>query len=83
MNTKTQTDTATFLHKWLHFNSPVAARLSAEYHMTAFAMCDGYGKRSQANLMAAGLSWDWSHVRDSSEAALKETEQYLRSVGCK
>lgn len=44
-------------------------------------MADGYGKCSLGALRSRGLSRDWSHVRDSSDAALARIHGYLRRRG--
>ena len=72
-----------FLHRWLHFGSPDANGLNVQHHNTAFALCDGYGNLTVPQLVADGLTWDWSHVRDSSPEAIDRAINYLRKVGCK
>lgn len=44
--------------------------MSVEDHLRLFSLGDGYGRMSSEELMANGLAWDWSHIRDSSLPAL-------------
>lgn len=52
--------------------------LTREQHGRVFECCDGYGKRTSAELYACHLDWDWSHVRDSSDAAINEAWEVLQ-----
>jgi hypothetical protein len=55
--------------------SPTKAsvELSAEADLHARLLCDGFGKLDRRS----DLVYDWSHVRDSSEAALDACAEFL------
>lgn len=76
-------DQMKFLVKWLYHGSTYANQPTAGVHLRAFEMGDGYGKMTQSQLLAQGLSWDWSHIRDSSDAAKNEVERFLKTLGYK
>jgi len=67
------------LHKYLCATSVDAQTLTTEQHLECVALCDGYGKRTKAQLVADGLQWDWSHVRDSSDEAISRAYDKLET----
>ena len=65
------------IHEALHFRSEKAFKISKQDHLELMAECDGYGKMSQLDLIEKQLTWDWSHVRDSSDEALDRVFEKL------
>lgn len=62
----------------LSYNGDLRARVDAAgLYATAYLLCDGFGTIDLD--WAEGQCWDWSHVRDSSDAALARCAAYLRS----
>ena len=59
-----------FIHRFMFHSSPEAKTIRFSDHLELMALADGYGRRSQLELQQSGRSWDWSHVRDSSDEAL-------------
>lgn len=59
------------IYGFLHFNGVNHEQLNKKQHIQLMALCDGYGHMSTSELITHGLSWDWSHVRDSSDDALQ------------
>jgi hypothetical protein len=55
-------------------------KLSREADLAARLLCDGMGRLSKSDLDPADYypATDWSHVRDSSEAAVTQCAAYLR-----
>ena len=45
---------------------------------TCWTLADGYGSHTFAQLREKELTRDWSHIRDSSSAALQRIWNYLR-----
>jgi len=72
-----------FIYKYLCHSSESSKVLTNEQHLKAFAMGDGYGQMAEGELKYRGLTWDWSHIRDSSPAALTKIHAYLVSLGLK
>ena len=68
----------TYLHKFLYHDSPDSARVPADLHLQAMALCDGYGKMTADELTEKRLTWDWSHIRDSKPEAIKAASEFLR-----
>ncbi len=68
-----------FLAKYLHFNGEHRDGLNLDVHDEAMALCNGYGKLSEHELREKGLTWDWSHVRDSSPEALAKARAYIEA----
>lgn len=53
--------------------------LTSQEQWEAYCLCDGFGKKTPAELKEINEGWDWSHVRDSSPEALLEAENYIKS----
>jgi len=62
----------------LHWNGSLRGIVGSELDTHLFVMCDGFGKRTAAEL--ADMDWDWSHVRDSSDEAIARAASMLRAV---
>jgi hypothetical protein len=69
---------ADLLHAALYHSSPARFALDGRQRLQAFVLCDGYGSRSADELIEAGLTADWSHVRDSSDEARVRAAAYVR-----
>lgn len=67
---------------YLHHRGRHAERLTDREVEELFCLGDGYGSRSAEELAVINGGWDWSHVRDSSPAALAAIAQRLRTWGC-
>lgn len=69
--------------KYLHGGGEFADTLSDEQSWELYCMADGFGRRTPDELRGINDGWDWSHVRDSSPAALAairaRLEEMLRS----
>ena len=68
------------LHKYLYHSGSASGVLTEAEHDKAVALCDGYGELTEAELRTRHLTWDWSHVRDSSDEALAKAEAYVASL---
>lgn len=66
------------LHKFLNHSSTACGVLSDKQHQHAMSLCDGFGRMTITQLRELGLTWDWSHVRDSSDAAIVSAAAFVR-----
>lgn len=62
-----------------------ARHLPLEDRTEIYLACDGFGSMSSGEAREWMLDymqggWDWSHVRDSSDAALESAQQMLSAV---
>lgn len=69
------------LHTYLYHGSEASKSPLVKHHNTAMALCDGYGKMTVGQLMRSGLTWDWSHVRDSTDEAVEAAWGFLSELG--
>lgn len=46
-----------------------------------WTMADGFGPGLHISVICNQLEWDWSHIRDSSGAAVTRMADYLRWIG--
>jgi hypothetical protein len=69
-----------FLHDYLYHSGANKNRLGASRHLEAMTLCDGYGQMNGCDLKEKDLTWDWSHVRDSTPDALAEARAYIEGV---
>lgn len=67
--------------KYLYHSSPDAEKLSREVHNHLFSLGDGYGQMGLEWLIRNNLTWDWSHIRDSSDEALERIYKELVKLG--
>lgn len=67
-------------HAFLYHGGEHSHRLGETHHLLAMQACDGYGSLTARELTEQGLSWDWSHVRDSSPEALFAAAEHIRSA---
>lgn len=70
----------TELEPYLYHGGDKRHVLTDPQHVALFALGDGYGRMTAAQLRAEGLEWDWSHVRDSSLEALEAMVEALRRL---
>ena len=66
--------------EYLHHSGVNNRSLSPAEHNRLFALGDGYGKQTVEQLKANHLTWDWSHIRDSSNEALENIYQELKKI---
>lgn len=66
------------IYTFCHFNGARSTELTLKQHLEIWEMCDGYGKMSLNELVEKELTWDWSHVRDSSDATLEAVFNKLK-----
>ena len=62
----------------LDFTGMFHSIIPPESQWHAYCLCDGFGKMTSEQLRGINGGWDWSHVRDSSDEAMKECAQFLR-----
>ena len=69
------------LHKWMapgqHKNG---CDLTDNQHRYVASHGDGFGKMTAEQLDSLGVTFDWSHVRDSSDEAIKAMHMALGHV---
>lgn len=70
-----------YLHDYLHHTGVKKNTIPPRDHDLAMSLCDGYGKLTVEQLLDKGLSWDWSHVRDSSLEAASEAVAFIEGIG--
>ncbi|MEE9471800.1 MAG: hypothetical protein V3W32_08760 [Gemmatimonadota bacterium] len=56
-------------------------QLTVEDDEAARVLCDGFGEMSAAMLWNLEATFDWSHVRDSSERAIRKAAAFIREPG--
>lgn len=66
----------------IHFRGELVDATPVEVAATAYTLADGFGDFSGDREGLAGINdgWDWSHVRDSSEPAVRRMAEYLRAA---
>lgn len=64
----------------LHFAGTHNTLLTSSEHLQIMAKCDGYGELPAEQLVKDSLSWDWSHVRDSSEGAINRAASLAQKI---
>ena len=64
--------------RYLHHNG--SGKLSEREYRCAWQLADGFGPRCLEQAIASDFYGDWSHFRDSSDAAQRELASYLRRV---
>jgi hypothetical protein len=76
--TRTQTDRE-FVISHVDYRLPASEqKLTAAQERTLYYMADGFGKRTPAELERINGGYDWSHFRDSSDAAFREMAVMIR-----
>ena len=68
------------IRSYLHHSSKLCHQLTESEHDFLFSLGDGYGQMSVEALQSYHLTWDWSHIRDSSDAALEKISQELYEI---
>lgn len=63
----------------LHWNGSLHDHVGWQVRDGAWLLADGFGRLTLDELDEQ--SWDWSHVRDSSETAIRAIAAYLRRNG--
>ena len=77
---KQATEDLRFLHDYLYHSGEKKNRLGSVRHVEAMTLCNGYGQMTDKELKEKDLTWDWSHVRDSTPDALAEARAYIEGV---
>ena len=62
----------------VHYSGALHERASWVILWGAFCLADGFGQMTGAQLRELEIGFDWSHVRDSTEAGHKRVAEYLR-----
>lgn len=52
--------------------------LSSQEKWEAYCLCNGFGKKTPLELKDINDGWDWSHVRDSSNDAILDAENFIK-----
>ena len=58
------------VHAHLGLSGAERTILSAEQAWELYCLADGFGQQSPGELNQINGGWDWSHIRDSSDAAI-------------
>ncbi len=66
-------------HFSLYHSSP-GMILDQKAYARIFAMGDGYGSLTPAQLTEMDLWYDWSHIRDSSDEAISRMASAIRRL---
>lgn len=69
-----------FICSYLHHSGRDCRVLTEDQHNFLFSLGDGYGRKRIEQLKADRLTWDWSHIRDSSDEALEEIYRELIKI---
>lgn len=75
-----QKDKFALIYDYLYHGSSLSSKLTAKEHNFLFSLGDGYGKMTINQLITKGLTWDWSHIRDSSEVATDQIYEELTKI---
>ena len=67
-----------FVCSYMHYSGKNCSTLSAEQKWDVYCLGDGFGRMSSAELKEINDGWDWSHIRDSSNAAICEMADKIR-----
>jgi len=70
----------TLLHKYLAPTGDSYDFLTREDRLDIAEVCDGYGELTKIALETLQLEYDWSHVRDLSDGALKNAYDVLTDI---
>jgi len=66
-----------FVVDHLYFHGSLRLLLTNKQQWQAYCLADGLGKCSEAELKEINGGWDWSHIRDSSDEALREMAEFI------
>ena len=69
-----------YLHPYLHYSGHLGKELNPDIHDEAMSLLNGYGWMDVTELREKGLTWDWSHVRDSTPEALAECRAFIEGI---
>ena len=62
---------------YLHWNGSCRELLSADEHMEVYVLADGFGPIGRK---ALSMHYDWSHVRDSSDEAMRRMAEAITNI---
>ena len=68
-----------FLHPYLYHSGEKRDELHPDVHDEVMALCNGYGQLTVEELRERHLTWEWSHVRDSTVEPLARARAYLEA----
>lgn len=63
---------------YMHYDGENKGKLNNRQWCEVYMLCDGFGKLPTLRYASDVLEFDWSHVRDSSEAAVKAAADRIR-----
>lgn len=63
---------------YMHWSGSKQDKLTPQQMWKVYCLGDGFGKCSPARLKKINDGWDWSHVRDSSQAAYLEMAKKIQ-----
>lgn len=63
----------------LCYNGVLRGHMSNRATIKAWTMADGFGPGLKVEYIANNLEWDWSHIRDSSNATTRRIAAFLRT----
>ena len=69
-----------FLVHYLKFDGQLRNALNSDIHDEAMSLLDGFGRMTVEDLREKELTWDWSHVRDSTPEALAECRAFIEGI---
>jgi len=57
---------------YMHYDGDRYNVLTDGQKWEVYCLADGFGKMSSEQLKGINGGWDWSHIRDSSDSAIRE-----------
>lgn len=69
-----------FVASYLHHRGTCVEALTTEEGWELYCLGDGFGRLSPEELAGINDGWDWSHVRDSSPAALAAMRVRIEAI---
>lgn len=84
MSNRTRTESAETMWKavcsFLHYSGENRSRLTSAQFDELYALADGFGRCTPAQLREINGGYDWSHVRDSSEAGVERMYRRIQEL---
>jgi hypothetical protein len=72
-------DNVKLVKDFLHWDGPKRDRLTSHQYVTAYLLCNGFGRIDRE--FANEQCFDWSHVRDSSPIGFDRAAEYILGLG--
>lgn len=79
-STRTDTMFRRFVSRYLHPSGKKSDVLTTEQKRSVYVLCDGFEDPPDPFGSDASEPMDWSHVRDSSDAAMKRASRRLATI---